>query len=93
MNEIFNVYCDESCHLENDGQPVMLLGAVWCPFEEVKRLSNELSDIKQRHKAAGELKWTKVSAARERFYLDLVDWFLAEKPAGTMAGHLLSPDI
>jgi hypothetical protein len=23
MSQVFNVYCDESCHLENDGQRAM----------------------------------------------------------------------
>jgi len=80
MNSIFNIYCDESCHLENDGKPVMLLGGVWCPFDEISRLSAELHDIKVRHRATGELKWTKVSAARQNFYLELVNWFIAETP-------------
>ncbi|WP_419629101.1 DUF3800 domain-containing protein [Thiolapillus sp.] len=80
MSETFNVYCDESCHLEDDKQPVMLLGAVWCPLDEVARLSREVQDMKTRHRAAGELKWTKVSKARLDFYLELVDWFLAEAP-------------
>ncbi len=80
MSETFNVYCDESCHLENDKQPVMLLGAVWCPKEEVVRLSGAVQEMKTRHNAAGELKWTKVSKARIDFYLELVDWFLAEAP-------------
>lgn len=31
MLEVFNVYCDESCHLPNDGNSVMVLGGVWCP--------------------------------------------------------------
>lgn len=80
MSDTINIYCDESCHLENDGQPVMLLGAVWCPTAEVQRLSRELQDMKTRHRAAGELKWTKVSPARLDFYLELADWFLAEAP-------------
>lgn len=80
MNEIYNIYCDESCHLENDRQPVMLLGGVWCPLTEVPRLATELRDIKIRHRATGELKWTKVSAARLNFYLEIVSWFLAEIP-------------
>ena len=32
---LFNVYCDESCHLEHDGIPVMAWGAVYCPAAEV----------------------------------------------------------
>ncbi|EEW5233460.1 DUF3800 domain-containing protein, partial [Escherichia coli] len=27
----FNVFCDESCHLLNDHNKVMVLGALWCP--------------------------------------------------------------
>jgi hypothetical protein len=77
---IINLYCDESCHLEHDHQPVMLVGAIWCPLNEVERLSKEMRDMKMRHKAAGELKWSKVSMARLGFYLELVDWFLAEVP-------------
>ncbi|NHQ60865.1 DUF3800 domain-containing protein [Chlorobium sp. BLA1] len=34
MSEIFNIYCDESCHLENDRHKAMVLGAVWCPLDE-----------------------------------------------------------
>lgn len=26
MSETFNIYCDESCHLEHDQQKVMVLG-------------------------------------------------------------------
>ncbi len=28
---LFNVYCDESCHLQHDNIPVMAWGAVYCP--------------------------------------------------------------
>lgn len=77
---LYNVYCDESCHLENDHQPIMALGAIWCPRDEARRLSSELRDIKNRHHARGELKWSKVSSSRQAFYLELVDWFLAEQP-------------
>jgi len=28
MSLIYNIYCDESCHLEHDRQPVMVLGAI-----------------------------------------------------------------
>lgn len=33
---LYNVYCDETCHLENDGINVMVLGAVWCPQSRLK---------------------------------------------------------
>lgn len=78
MDEMFNIYCDESCHLENDGQPIMALGAIWCPQSEVSRLSQEISNIKIKHDAKGELKWVKVSKSRQIFYFDLINWFFKE---------------
>ncbi|MEW6110288.1 MAG: DUF3800 domain-containing protein [Nitrospirota bacterium] len=77
MNQIFNVYCDESCHLENDRQSVMVLGAVWCPLEKTREISIRIREIKAKHKikADFEIKWTKVSPAQKEFYLDLIDYF------------------
>jgi len=49
MTTIFNVYCDESCHLEHDRQPVMVLGAVWCPLEKTREISVPIRGIKTRH--------------------------------------------
>ena len=51
MSGIQNIYCDESCHLENDREPVMLLGAVWCPKAEAGVLAAELRALKQQHNA------------------------------------------
>ena len=77
MSEIYNVYCDESCHLENDHQQVMVLGAVWCPQEKAREISVRLREIKSHHglPTEFELKWTKVSPAKVRFYLDVMDYF------------------
>jgi len=30
MNKTYNIYCDESCHLENDGKLFIVLGVVCC---------------------------------------------------------------
>jgi hypothetical protein len=77
MSQTYNVYCDESCHLENSNQKVMTLGAVWCPIEKVKEISVRLREIKQHHnlKPNFEVKWTKVSPAKVQFYLDWMDYF------------------
>jgi hypothetical protein len=70
MSTIYNVYCDESCHLENDGQKIMVLGAVWCPLEQVRKISEEIREIKIKHQLSPkfEIKWTKVSPAKQAFY-------------------------
>jgi len=77
MKSIYNIYCDESCHLEHDNQKAMVLGAVWCPLEEVKRVSRELMAIKTGHGLSKtfELKWVKVSPAKLDFYLAVLDYF------------------
>lgn len=49
MTTIYNVYCDESCHLEHDHQPVMVLGTVWCPLEKAREISVHVRKIKTQH--------------------------------------------
>ena len=73
----FNIYCDESCHLEHDGVNVMTLGAVWCPTEKVKDINARIRTIKSRNgiPTSMEMKWTKISPAKVDAYLDLVDYF------------------
>jgi len=77
MSEIFNIYCDESCHLENDHQKAMVLGAVWCPLDKTREIAVRLREIKQKHGLAPnfEVKWIKVSPAKKALYLDLIDYF------------------
>jgi hypothetical protein len=77
MGQIFNVYCDESCHLERDGHKVMVLGAVWCPLEKAKEISLRIREIKARHGLGrhAEVKWTRVSPSKHQMYLDLIDYF------------------
>lgn len=77
MTETYNVYCDESCHLEYDQQPVMVLGAIWCPVSSAREANETIREIKRRHGLTPlfEIKWTKVSPAKSAFYLELVDYF------------------
>jgi len=77
MSSIFNIYCDESCHLQHDGQQIMILGAIWCPLEKTREIAIRIREIKQRHglSPSFEIKWSKVSPAKSLFYIDLVDYF------------------
>ena len=58
----YNIYCDESCHLQNDHSKVMVLGAIWCLKEKRKEISIRLQEIKVKHGLAAnfEVKWNKV---------------------------------
>ena len=77
MSNIFNIYCDESCHLEHDRQKAMVLGGIWCPDEKKKRIARQLRKLKVRYNLNPrfEIKWNKISPARVDFYLALVDFF------------------
>jgi len=78
MAELFNVYLDESCHLENDAIHVMTLGAVWCPQEKVREISVRVRDIKSQYQFSPhlEIKWTNVSRSAESFFRSVLDYFL-----------------
>lgn len=78
--EMFNIYCDESCHLENDNKRLMVLGAVWCPFDKAHEIAKRIREIKEKHFNTHyrETKWNKVSQAKLEFYLDLIDYFFDE---------------
>ena len=46
---IYTVYCDESCHLQNDQSSVMVLGAMYCPKEKKKDIYSDIRAIKKKH--------------------------------------------
>lgn len=77
MNQTYNVYCDESCHLENDHISIMVLGAVWCPLAETQKVAIDIRNIKAAHglSTSFEIKWTKVSKGQIDFYLNLIQYF------------------
>lgn len=78
MAESFNLYLDESCHLQNDHINTMGLGAVWCPQDKTREISIRMREIKLKHglPKGFEIKWTKVSPAKLDFYLSIIDYFL-----------------
>jgi len=80
MAQVFNVYCDESCHLEHDWQKVVVLGAVWCPLEKARETAQAIRAIKEKHGVGRdfEIKWTKVSPGKIEFYAEFIDYFFTE---------------
>lgn len=77
MNETINIYCDESCYLQHDDCPSMVLGAIICPKNKVKEFSEKIRELKKQHKipAKSEIKWTKISKSKTNFYIDLINLF------------------
>jgi len=75
MNKTFNIYCDESCHLENDHKKYMFLGYISSAYPQVKRHVARIRDMKHKYNFYAEIKWSNVSMSKIEFYLDLVDYF------------------
>ncbi|OGB93901.1 MAG: hypothetical protein A2Z31_04390 [candidate division NC10 bacterium RBG_16_65_8] len=92
MSEIINLYCDESCHLEHDAHKAMVLGAVWCTKDKARGAADRLRELKVRHRLSPdfEIKWTKVSPAKTRFYTDILDYFFDDNDLHFRA--LIVPD-
>lgn len=78
---MFDIYCDESCHLENDESDIMVLGAITCPDEYKKKIYSDIRDIKRKYGLSSwfEIKWTKVSVQKQEFYFDLIEYFFEQK--------------
>jgi hypothetical protein len=55
----------------------MVLGAIWCPLEIVKEANSAIREVKHKHglSSSFEIKWIKVSPAKQAFYIELVDYF------------------
>jgi len=73
----YNIYCDESCHLENDPHKAMVLGAIWCAKDDKEQLFGRLKEIKLKHglKSDFEIKWNKVSSSKIAFYKEVINYF------------------
>lgn len=86
-NPEINIYCDESCHLPNDGMKSMVLGALWCLSSSATDHNADIAAIKARHNLSQyfEIKWTKVSPNKLGFYLELLEYFFSIKALGFRA--------
>lgn len=79
VNRTYNLYCDESCHLENDHKRFMLLAYVMVPYHQVAIHKEAIDNLKKKHHYYGEIKWSKVAHAQAAFYDELTDYFFAQE--------------
>ena len=79
MDKLYNIYCDESCHLQNgrDRDFAMVIGGITCPDEKKKFIADKIRAIKARFGVYRdtEIKWNKVSPAMKDYYDALVNFF------------------
>lgn len=75
--KIYNVYCDESCHLLNDKNKTFVLGAIWVEKNKAPQIFQDLREIKIKHGLSQhfEAKWTKISRAKTDYYCDIIRYF------------------
>lgn len=77
--KFYNIYCDESCHLQNgrDNDFVMVIGGIKCPDGLKKQMSDQIRAIKAQYGIARdtEIKWNKVSPGKLDYYKALVNFF------------------
>ena len=73
----YNIYCDESCYLENDHKKYMIMGALKCPKSYRKKISKDIRNIKNMNgiNEYQEIKWTKINKLKEQLYIQLIDYF------------------
>ena len=82
---MINIYCDESCHLKmtdknKNEQVMMAIGGITCSEDKVKEINNKIRDIKKNNGInKSEMKWTKVSSSKIKFYKEIIDLFFNEK--------------
>lgn len=79
-NDVFRFYSDESSHLGKTSD-YMVIGAIWCNENEVRNFTDRIKMLREKHGIPKhwETKWTKVSGAKEKYYLDLVRTFFGEE--------------
>ena len=52
----YNVYCDESCHLVSNDSKYMLIGAVYCPKNKVKKVNEYIEHLKENYNLSDKIK-------------------------------------
>ena len=75
QSNLYRIFIDESCHLENDHFPVMGIGYIKVNDVDYEAIKTDLKQLKLSFKTPTELKWRKVSSSRMPFYKALVDYF------------------
>jgi hypothetical protein len=73
----YNIYCDESTHIENDGQPYMILAYISTPYHLLKMHNKNIREMKMEHFYRGEMKWSSISKSQYPFYNKLIDYFFS----------------
>ena len=75
----YDVFCDESRHLEHDKFRYMLIGGIWCEHEARRIINSNIIEIKNKSNFAGEIKWNEVTFKKIRFFKKIIALFFKSK--------------
>ncbi len=70
---IEKIFLDESCHLQNDGSDIMVLGALFCSAQKAVQLNKHIKWLRHKHQYKPELKWSRLNKSQWNLYQDLID--------------------
>lgn len=71
----YNIFIDESCHLEHDRNNVMAIGYVKVNINDTELAKNNIKRIKAKYGIFHEIKWNTISNTKKDLYKDLIDYF------------------
>lgn len=77
MSRTFNFYCDESCHLEKDEKPFMLIAYVSSAYNQTALHHQNIRQIKRKFRLNAELKWSSLSKSSYPVFSELIEYFFA----------------
>ena len=77
MTGTYNIYCDESTHLENDHQPFMLFGYVQIAYNELRIAKEQIKEIRRKYNYTDEFKWTNIHESTFKVYDELIEYFFS----------------
>ena len=76
--QTFNIYIDESCHLEHDLSNIMSVGYIKVPEDLSSKMKVEIKKIKRSHGIVSEIKWNTISNTKVDLYKELIDYFFTQ---------------
>lgn len=85
----YKLFCDESCHLENQAD-IMVLGAICCPERETENINRLIKKLRYEHHYKTEIKWTKLHSKQQAFYEALITFFLENDALSFKASVVLN---
>lgn len=77
----YNLYIDESCHLQYDNSEVLCVGGIVVPNNKILEYKNYIKSLKRKYGILHELKWNTISATHIDLYKELISFFFSSELA------------